>query len=456
MPTLLDYTRRMLRYDRSLGFAAPISALAAQTATIGTTHNMGTLDASSFVGKWMVRRNAAGAPADRVRLCSSFAFSSNLAVLTHAGLAYADTTGTLEYLEVWNHDPYAVDNAVQLALSMLRQEDRDELPTVSGQEMYPLSDLSWVVGPSDIVRVTRRKTPVVSKDRWLEKWNTVNSSGVLTPDYYSATNATPSRDTATKRRGRHSVSLTRAGSDVTFSQTVNLLDTGVSGEDLRGVELTIVAVVKAGASGVSIDATDGTTTATADTHTGGGAWEELTTTITPATAATSLTVRFKIATNNQTAYLNEFYVVPTASFGDSVRRDRFDEVPVTNWRLETRTGQCDLVLPAVQRGSQYVVYSLRPFPEFDEAGFLAGQADTNSLDAPEDLVAVKAIALLYEALADEPGVDTTDFRRKAVRWGMDADTLQTQYLYREDRWWGRGGIEIPRVPLGPPAYRGPR
>lgn len=449
MPTQKEYRREMVRRlpGDQLGRVETIASLGAQTAVV-TQLAGGTRSSSEFAGRWMLRAEAASPPAERVRRCSSFTASSG--TLTHAGTAYSDTTATNEFLEIWNHEPYLIDNAVQMALARLVRCDRTEFPTVSGQMRYPLSALSWITGAGQIDRVTYSPNPVISRDRYLEKWNTVNATtGALNPDWWTlaGSGATIARSTSINRRMATSTSLTRASNNVTLTQTVGLLLNGTAvgnGEDLRGKTLTIVGVGYATvASRLRFQVYDGTQTVSTSYHSGGSSWEELSTTITVADTATTLTIAASLETGDTTAYVDECYLVENA-ITDGVRRDSYEEYEIPKMLDQGFANPVLLVEPR-GRGGQIIVYSRRPYPQFDATRVAGGTADADSSDAPLVEVATMAIARLYEGLARNGGEDTSRYSQIASDWNTRAEHLALAHYVQTEP--PKGGINLPRPRL---------
>ena len=449
MSQLKEYRREMVRRlpGDQLGRVETLASATTTTAVV-TQLATGTRASADFAGRWMLRAEAASAPADRVRRCSAFTASSG--TLTHAGTNYADTTATSEFLEIWNHEPYMIDNAVQMALGRLVRCDRTEFPTVSGQMRYPLNQLAWITGAGQIDRITYSPNPVISRDRHLEKWNTVNATtGALNPDWWTLAGAsgTMSRSSSINRRSATSTALTRAGTNVTLTQTIGLLINGTAvtnGEDARGKTLTIVGVGYAtAASRLRFQIYDGTQTISTGYHSGGSSWEELSATITVAAAATTLTIAASLETGDTTAYVDECYAVENA-ITDGVRRDAFSEYEIPKV-LDQGFANPVLLVDPRGRGGQIIVYSRRPYPQFDSTRVAGGTADADSSDAPLIEVATMAIARLFEGLARTGGEDTSRYAQIAGDWNNRAEHLGLAHYVQTEQ--PKGGINLPRPRL---------
>ena len=443
--TLKEFRREMVRRlpGDQLGRVETLAS-ATTTTVVVTQLATGTRASADFAGKWMLRAEAASPPADRVRRCS--AFTASTGALTHAGTNYADTTATSEFLEIWNHEPYMIDNAVQMALARLVRCDRTEFPTISGQMRYPLFQMPWITGAGQIDRITYSPNPVISRDRYLEKWNTVSTAGLLTPDWWTlaGASATVTRSSAINRRMATSTAITRAGADATLTQTIGLLINGTAatnGEDLRGKTLTIVGVGYATAANrLRFQVADGTQTISTSYHTGGSSWEELSATITVASTATTLTIAASLETGDTTAYVDECYAIENA-ITDSVRRDSYQEYEIPKV-LDQGFANPVLLMEPRSRGGQIIVYSRRPYPQFDSTRVAGGTADADSSDAPLIEVATMAIARLFEGLARTQGEDTSRYAQIAGDWNNRAEHLALAHYVQTEP--PKGGINLPR------------
>jgi hypothetical protein len=314
----------MLQLNPALGRAEAIASLTTTTTVVSALATGGS--AQKYIDKWMMRADSTNT-ADRVRRISNFAPTTG--TLTHSGTNYADTTATNEIVEIHEFEPYLVDNAVQVTLARLHRIDRTELPTIENQRRVWLGDVSWVLEPSDIVRIAWSDNPVLNKNRYFEKYSSYNASGVLAPDFWTLTGAgaTMARTSAQNRRGSFSLEVTRANADCTVSQSVTYLPNGVTADDLRGKSIIGVAVVRSSvASQVRVQIFDGTTTTSSAYHTGGGLWEELSCTATMSATASNITVQVSVETSNTAAQIDECYLFSGTANTDDVRRDNWPEV----------------------------------------------------------------------------------------------------------------------------------
>lgn len=430
----------------ALGRLESIASLTTTTCVV-TALATGSRSADDFIGKWLLRAEPT-TTADRVRRVSAFTTASG--TLTHAGANYSDTTATSEFVEILTHEPRWYDDAIQATLARLRRQDREIIPTVQGQRRYFLHDFTWIEGPGDIERVCWSSNPVINRDRYFEKWNTVNSSGTLQPDWWTlaGASATVERSTTQTRRRQYSAKITRSGTDCTLTQTLNLLDNGTAStnnETLRGQTLTIACVAwSAVASQLRMQVLDGTQTVSTSYHTGGSAWEELSTTITVSASATSLSIRISVVSDNTACYVQEAYVAERSGNDDAIRRDAYADHEI-DYDFQN-SPQPSIVISPRGRGGQLVIYSRRPYPQFDSTRLTGGSADADSTDAPQDIVATMAIGRLFEGLARQPGEDTTRYAYMAEEWKKRGERLAMQHLAVPTH--PKGGAALPAQQFG--------
>lgn len=439
MPTLKEVRRAMLDMHSELGRVVSLTGAAAQTAT--SAGMGGGVSDQKWTDYYLLRAESTAA-ADRIRWGKTFAGGAG--TWTHTGTAYSDTTSTSEILEVHKYDPQLLDTAINQALPNILRVDRTEIVCSSRKEFW-LGDLDWLTEPGDIVRLTYRNSPVLSRDRFLDQWNTVNSSGILLPDHWalSGASATAVRDTSSHFwRGSHVVKLTRAGADASLTQTVPVYRNGVDGYDLREKAMSFVTRLwHATASRMTAVMTDGTTTDT-ETHTGGDTWEELTPTLTVATSAEKLTLSLNVVTGDGDGWIGEAYLVETAKLNDTVRRDDFPEVEIPPHLYRFSQSGTLQILTDQYTSGQIIIHSHRPYPAFDASRIRNGHAnasnnaDADSTDCPTELLATAAIAELYR------GMGSPAFGY----WNSRREGLQARHLYEENP---RGmGINIFPSPLG--------
>ena len=421
MPTLAAYSREIVKRFPDAGEAWAIASLAVGSAVV-SGRAIGSLSTQKYEGQYMLRRDTSQA-ADRQRRCSSFTAASG--TFSHTGTNYADTTATSETLEVLRYEPFMIDNAIDLAIQRLHRLDIDIVPARTGVNRYWLGNYTWIQEPGDIVDVGLCSSPVLSRDRYLNKFNTVNTSGVLQPDSWTLAGAAGTMVRSTTQvdpaGGPYSIALTRSGTNLTLSQTVGLLDTGVSAESLAGGTQTVTAVARGWSSVASqvrvqlVATGDGTTNSS--WHTGGSGWEELSAERTLASTATTLICRLAVDTDNAVVYGGQLYLI-FGTLNDSVRRDNYavDWLGRDEWSFDQSTAYMQLYAPVRGQGSQIVLRTKRAYPGFDATRLTAGSSDAGILDAPLTPVAVGAMAELFRALAGHKDAGAEDRVRYTGLW----------------------------------------
>jgi len=394
--TLKGIRRQMLMMDSALGRAESISAIGNTTVTAPSLATGGSNQ--KFIDRWLLRSDTSTS-ADRIRKIT--AYTPNNGNLQHNGAHYSDQTATGEVVEILEHEPYLFDNAIQVTLARLKHLDRTELPTVQNQQRVWLGDCDWIKEPSDVVRICWSDNPVMTRNRYFQKYNAYDTSGNLAPDSWSlvGSSATMARsDTYTRRDLPYSLRVTRSGTNCTLRQSIGLLENGVDGDSLRGSEITAVFWVwSAVGSQVRAQIYDGITTTSGSYHVGTGTWQELTATATIDDAATDVRIQLSVESSNTPIYVSEGYAVEVMD--DTVRRDNFGEMEEasTAWN---QNGTLSATLPERSRKGQWVIYSTRGYPQLDATRFSAGTADADVIDADVIKVATGSISRLYEMLAE--------------------------------------------------------
>lgn len=427
--TLAQYRQEMLTIgSEDLGEVLAISALDAQGIT-ATGKNTGVVDASKYIGKYLLRPSAASS-ADRLRICTDF--DSVGGRFAHEGTAFSDTTVGTELLEVHSFEPQRLDEAINTTLGYQKRNQTVELPSLQTGRHW-LTAFDWVKQPTDILSIRRTSNPVLSRNRYFDKRNAYSTAGALVPDDWTlaGSGATMAYDSSTTWRSGFSVAITRAGTDATFTQTIGILQDGVSADTLRGRTVTVVVLCKTStASQARAQISDGVVTTHTSYHTGGGTWEELSSEVTIDSSATTLTIACEVNADG-TANFGECYLV-YGPVSDSVRRDYWPGREDVWPRRYEQTASLPVSLPG-QFGTSYEVETLRAYPQFPAALLRAQTADALVSDAPLTLVATGAIYHLYERLAQRKGEDTTRYAEIASEWKGRWGHLSRNHMYREPR-----------------------
>ena len=424
MTTLLSVRQAMLAQEPMLGRVENIASLTAQSLTV-TVLATGTVGEQKFSEKWLLRPQAANAANRAPRLSSMF--NAATGTITHAGSAYTDTTATSETVEIHEYEPWLLEEAIQNALAQLRYVDTSIMQGRSDGH-YTFQNFSWIAQPNDVWRIGRRNSLILTANRRFEQWGTVSSAGVLQPDRWTLAGGGTFTRSSTSRVGQYSLSVVRATSDATVGQTIQAVTSGISGEALRGEPFTGVLVCQTTTGSaafvrVTSELADGTVLSTTDSsyHTGGGAWEELTAAHTVASTADIVRVQARVAADS-TVLMDDCYGV-AGTLSDTERRGRYE----TDW-IKGQWEQNPLTWwGPYNRHIQIVVKSRRPYPQFDSTRVAAGSADTDVTDCDVNLLAFKALSLLFEGLAKDQNGNAA-MQAKADEYKEKADNLASAHL----------------------------
>ena len=451
MATLKQIRQKMLEMAPELGSVETPASGSATTVVVSRLAS-GTLSAQKYANRWLLRPDASGASAaaDRAaRIVTNFASSTG--TLTHAGANYVDQTFTSEDLEIHTYDPQRLDRAIAYAVGTIRALDMDLLACVPNKQDYDLGAFSWIQEEDDILGVGHRGSPVLSRNRGFEKW-----AEMYTPtlDHWTlAGSAATLARSSSPRTGKYAATITRAGTNVTLTQTVGLMDTGASGDSLRGQACTLVLVSKSStANHVRAAVADGTQTVTTDYHSGSGAWEEDSNTITIASTATTLTIQIQVNTSDAAADVDDCYLMLGGSH-DTARRDFYPVSLLNRDEWEWADTRPSLRLPARGRKGQYVVYSARPVPTFQASDIAGGLADADTVDVPVDTAAIAALARFYRGLAGHRNENTTREGSLAAYWEQQRQMAQAKMLVLPGRPPRSFGINVQLPVMAPAASR---
>lgn len=430
-----------------MGRYAPLTGAAAQTATASSLAFGG--NSEQRYAQWWLWRPGASATADHDKLIDSWAPGTG--VFTHSGSAYSDTTATGEtlYLLPPDLDPYKVRRACDTAIQQVREWDETIVPVVANVDTHWLADLDWIKDAASIRDVKWNQSPVITRNRYLQKRHTINTSGGFEPDYWTVSNnaaATPF--TATTYRGQKTYyNLERSGgTNATLVQTVNALFGGVAGDPPSGETVTAVLVCTPANSSdlnIAVDDVDGAGDSTSTLAT--TPYQEVTTGISMASTTRALQFTVTAQINNASQQIYEAYAC-IGAVTDDVRRDTFRSYPVPSNMYHFEQGGPLRIHhpPGMGTPGQFIICSERPYPGFDATRLASGAADTDESDAPLVPVATGILAILME---QRLGVTHPD----AMRWRRKFDGLCRAHLaYPSD---GGVGKNILYPPFAAPPRR---
>lgn len=439
MPTLQQYVTDMLEAvpADALGRKEAITSLTT-TTVVCSSMAFGTLTAERYKYKWLWRPDTATA-ADRFRLVSNFTASSG--TFSHAGTNYADTTATGENVFILEYEPKLFIDAIQKTLDRIRQEYEFEvLLPPGGQRVVMPAELSWVTAPGQITSMAVDSSPQLTRNRYMEKWSTLQSTGgTLALDDWtlSGTGATLSRQSSRTYGGRRYAAAVGRNSNNAFLYQVLKLPTS-GNTNWEGKTITFAARINCtDASTVRLQIEPYTrypdvalSATNSSFHTGGDDWEELSVSYTVEANVDALILYISVITNDGTAYIQEAYAVE-GSLTDGMRTDAYKATLLTKddyvWNFPELRFENN-----ISRG-RLLVTSGRPiYPRFDSSRVLAGSADSDSSDAPLSLVSAGAIARMFEGLAQGQGNDTTRYRQIAAEWQSRFNKMAQRHRYKRD------------------------
>ena len=418
--TLHQYVTEMIR--KVPGDLWREDAITSLTTTTIVSNSLlfGGISNDRYAGQWAWRPDTT-TTADKTRYITAFASATG--TLTHAGTNYSDTTATGENVIISRVEPYIVRQAIDSAVRRLKTVDRTEFPFVSGQGWYSLGEATWIRQPSDIVRICYDHSPQITRNRYLQKRNSVNTSGLPVPDFWTVTsNASTAPFVDTNYRGQKTYyELKRSGgTDAILEQSVSSMLSGVSTDFPIGEDVTAVVVCDPDTAGdvqLFLDAGG------ANSSTGSGsARQEITVTATLTSAATDVVIDVTAQTSNAAQPIYEAYAFIGSELTDAVRRDNFPEYELDrgDWDFD-QNGVLTIRMPQIGRG-RFIVYSKRAYPGFDNTRLNSGAADADSSDAPLDAVCAGALSRIYFGLE---GGQSPNY----LYWENQFSQLSRRHLY---------------------------
>ena len=444
MPTHQQFIEEAIeRGGRDFGLFIPITSAAAQTV-VCSTRAMGE-PASTYVGKYMIRYAPATA-ADSARQISDFAGSTG--TFTHTGTAYSDTTATGEYIFVTPFDPNIIRRALQQSVENLRFLDKTEIPTYNGTRYWLRpAEYPWLTSRGMVARVGLRNSPVLTRNRYMQNWRTIASTGAITPPSdWTNTSATVSRSTQATtdlRRGAYIVKMDHTGTTCTLGQTIGVLPSGAdlgsnTGESLIGKTVTavIVASTTNATCRLNILANGSSIATVAIPQVASGVNDEYSVAVEVPAGTAYLEVQAEMYDADQgNLYIHEMYLM-VGELTDAVRRDEYPMQDIHP--LWLGGNPLSFEVGNYGYGRQIVLETRRPYPSFDATRLQAGEGTADISDAPLVPVAAGILARVYKAYED---VDPK-YARLAVEWQVEAQALAAAHLQGYAS--ASGGLNIPK------------
>lgn len=427
--TAKAYREAMLTLQADANGFGRVETVASGTATtiVVSALAVGSVSSSKFQNKWLYRPDAANA-ADRVRMCSAYAPTTG--TLTHTGANYIVNPAANETLEILEYEPASMLAMVNRALGRLRFRDVSIIPT-TGAQRYWLGAPGWINQPSDVAAVYYVARPVLTQNRYFQKFNipTPGTAAITAvPDGWTAYGSTATYQrvtTSTYMSGQNAVSIVAPGGNVVgLSQAVGLLNDGITGDNLQGKIVTVVGVAQQSVASKwrTWYSDDGGTTKQYTAFSTNTTYaQELSLQVTVSATASNPTCGIEVVAG-ATVIASQCYLM-LGALSDSVRKDEFTATEIEKaW--DQSGGPNAMVLyanTAWALGGQLEVHSKRAYPTLT--------LDTDTADAPLVAIACDALYLLYRGLSGTAGQDTTRYTQLAAYWRVQAATERAKHFY---------------------------
>lgn len=284
----------------------------------------------------------------------------------------SDSTYTSETYILVHPDDYALQefrDALDVALREGRRSYRWPVPLAPNQRVIPLSDLTFLTGADDIAKVMRSDNPNMVRNAEFNLW----SAGLAAaPDGWTLTGTGASVARAsTGIRSGFGVTVTRASAATTLTQTIPLQLLEYICRSPGGITSLAIGgwVTTATASSAKI----GVNSTFTSFHTGGSYPEWLSTTFTPASSNTAITITLQLDTNSSNATFHGIYLVVGTAVPDVMKEQGDQAYREREVNHRTRNlGGAPVVQLDSEHSGQIVVYTRR--------GFSALSADSSEID----------------------------------------------------------------------------
>ena len=339
----------------------------------------------------------------------------------NAALSDAPTVGDeVELYAPGDPTHHEMNEAINRALQELRRPTWSAIPTRRGARRYGRVELPWVRDRFDVLGVKLRRSPNLLDNEDFENWGT-GDSPALSGWVLGGTAALATRTEPPDAHAPFAVQVTRAGTDVTLTQTPGLLD-----RQLIGTTLAVSVLCQSSvATAARLRVTDGSSTTNSSYHTGGGGFETLNLTHTIAAGATTLQVQLRHEATDGTstwarAIAIEGSAVPTWLSEHGSEYASVDEVRYTV--ANTPDGAAIVLVGSIERGAQLYVQSLQPYAELG--------SDAAVTDCPVE--AAMALTLVRLARRRRAGENRARWDEVLGSWAPSAQRWQRRQRTRAD------------------------
>ena len=311
------------------------------------------------------------ATADQFRVATAWNDSAGQATVGTISTPWS-ATDTVEYYLRNDPTPYEFNEAINRVLSETERTVESWLPSVEGMREYTFLNAPWIESRRDVLSVSKRNSPNILSNSGFEQWGR-GSDAQLQSWVLAGTGGTVTRVDGTYQR--FAARLTRAGNDVTLTQTVPIPII-----QLYGKQISLVARMKsAQASYATIDIADGTDTTSTSAHDGGSDWDEFTATHTVnADAAGMLTIVLNGKTTNANADFENVIAVEGSSVPEWLQKYGDQHAHMERINADVKMSGSYPVIEldrTYSRGSQIVVQSKQPYFELTADSSTGGVTD---------------------------------------------------------------------------------
>lgn len=374
-----------------------------------------TGDDSIHVGDHLWMLDAAAA-ADKDRIISEWDDSEGKALWVRARTNAATSSESYIVLPAgdWNRQDFYT--AINDRLANIRRSVVSVIPTMTGVKQYRLNQRTWIRHHDDVDAVYLRRSPNLLDNAQFDVWG-AGAADQPSSWVFSGAGATLRRTGMDEIIGQYGVELTRAGSDVSFTQTVGTLN-----DSLVSQAVTFSMTADCGAASVArLSIYDGVSTQYSSYHTGGGSPERLSITATLSALADTCRVQAHVQNTNSTVTFSDAAFVlgssipdPLESYGDAA----YDREDIDGHVLQNgESVVLELPVPLAVPG-QILVVSAQPYP--------ALSSDSDETDCPDDVIVPGALYELARRMPQGVLRDRLDriMAQSGREFGIEAASLR--------------------------------